>query len=270
MSKERVEILTITPAVAKVLLTGNGGNRKIRSTVIETIRGAISSGDMLLSPDAIAVTGNSVRDHGRLLNGQHRLTACVDSGTPFRAIVYFGAESSVFDVCDRQSRRTSADAISARGVANAKTVAAVARLVSAYGGRTQMEPREVCKFLEDWPDLTDFVSANLTDARVVTNNPASLLAALYVCSSGDHEREADTFRHQVLSGEGLSKGNPALTLRNRLIDLKGKAHREQEGITFSGALYAFTYALRAKPLLKLYPPASMPLVVGSPFWRAAA
>jgi hypothetical protein len=70
------QILEITAAGAADLLRNNDGNRPIyREHVL-----ALSKEDMELS--LIRVDTN-----GRLVDGQHRCLACVESGRPFRAVV---------------------------------------------------------------------------------------------------------------------------------------------------------------------------------------
>ena len=129
---ERVEIVNVTPQIAATLLAVNTANRRLKTRVVAQLAESLAGGRFLLAPDAIAVTGPSVRDPRSCLNGQHRLHACVDSGVPFRCILYFGAEPGVYEVCDRQSRRSVADALRSRGVISASLFAATLSVVYAY------------------------------------------------------------------------------------------------------------------------------------------
>jgi len=269
---ERVQIVEISPAAAeKLLSTANHGNRNIRSSVVKMLVTAIEQGAMLLAPDAIAVTGPSLADPGRLLNGQHRLAACLESQSPIRVIAYFGADPSVFEVCDRQSRRSAADLLSMGGVPNANAVAGVCNIISGYGTNSRLEPREARALVETYPDLTDFVAAHTNAARVVTNAGAALVAALYVCQSGEDRASGEDFANQVLYGEGLNRGAPAYALRHRLMELRSKSHREPPCVTFSVVLHCFVnFFLRGSALHKIYAPPYAPIVKGSPFGKAAA
>lgn len=73
------EAVTITPELAEGLLAMNTENRRLRPSHVAYLARAIERGEWQMPPDAIMVS-----DSGKLLNGQHRLTAVVRSGKPVR------------------------------------------------------------------------------------------------------------------------------------------------------------------------------------------
>ena len=77
--------------LTSILAELNGGNRKVSSVKVAEYEDAMSVDEWPLT-GATIVFGKS----GRLLDGQHRLRACVRSGKPFRSYVVFGIDDSAF------------------------------------------------------------------------------------------------------------------------------------------------------------------------------
>lgn len=72
----------VGPDMAERLLENNEGNRTISKADVKRITADILRGDWRMSFDPIVFT-----DNGRLLNGQHRLSAIADSGKTVRCVV---------------------------------------------------------------------------------------------------------------------------------------------------------------------------------------
>lgn len=68
----------ITPELAKKYLGGNEGNRKIRPQVVAAYMADMLNGNWNDSPDI--VTPIMISREGRLIDGQHRLTAVSMTG----------------------------------------------------------------------------------------------------------------------------------------------------------------------------------------------
>ncbi len=69
-----IETVTVTPEMAARWLADNPHNRQIRKKRVDELCEKIRSGKWKLSPPI------EVFDTGRLWNGQHRLTAIVQTG----------------------------------------------------------------------------------------------------------------------------------------------------------------------------------------------
>lgn len=111
----------ITPELAKKYLGGNEGNRKLRDTVVAAYAADMTSGNWNDSADI--VTPIMISREGRLVDGQHRLTAVVKSGVSVVMYVAHDVEDGVFKYLDAGARRSVADQI---GCADSKLVAAIA------------------------------------------------------------------------------------------------------------------------------------------------
>lgn len=112
------ELVTMTPDMAKNLLDRNyAGNRKIQPARVSAYLSDMEDGNWQLTHQCIAVN-----EEGELIDGQHRLTALVESGGSFPMYVAtykdsmdkfrlfdIGAKRSVTDVlgCDKRDQETA-------------------------------------------------------------------------------------------------------------------------------------------------------------------
>jgi hypothetical protein len=95
---------TVTPFLAALWLKQNIINRPVRHTWVKYLAKQMRLGRFERVTDAIGF-----RHDGMLINGQHRLMACIEAQTPFDAIVVSGLTEGAFQVTDRGINRTLAD-----------------------------------------------------------------------------------------------------------------------------------------------------------------
>lgn len=111
---------TITPDAAAAMLANNARNRPISRSHVEKLAASMKRGEWDLNGTTIKIAGT-----GRLLDGQHRLTACVESRCPFDTLVVYGLPESSFSTIDQTSKtRKVSDVLSIDTGANMKNVAA--------------------------------------------------------------------------------------------------------------------------------------------------
>ena len=94
----------VTPEIAAQYLGNNDGNRNVRTTRVKEISGLIKRGEWKVTHQGIAFA----RD-GRLLDGQHRLLACIDADMPIDIMVTRNLDPSAFKALDLHGKRTYAD-----------------------------------------------------------------------------------------------------------------------------------------------------------------
>lgn len=105
MNKMSMETMTITPAMAKVLLGKNWSeNRDIRKSAIVEYASMMRRGEWMLSPQGLIISSEGV-----LLDGQHRLHAVIRAGVPVQFVVITVPSKEVFRVLDQGAKRNSAD-----------------------------------------------------------------------------------------------------------------------------------------------------------------
>lgn len=78
----KAEVMTITPEKAKELLKGNLTNRQISKSVVNLYANDMKSGNWKLGGQGISISKT-----GRLLDGQHRLSAIIVANVPVAMLV---------------------------------------------------------------------------------------------------------------------------------------------------------------------------------------
>lgn len=101
----KVEIVSVTPHLASEWLRFNVDNRTLRRTTVETLKGAFQRGEYKQTHQGIAFS-----ETGRLLDGQHRLTAISElRDGVFPMVVTWGLPDDAFGAIDVGLKRTAAD-----------------------------------------------------------------------------------------------------------------------------------------------------------------
>jgi hypothetical protein len=276
MSTERVSIEKITPTLAAFLLGFNTENRKIRKAHASSLCASTDPERWLLGPDAICLRGPSFADPVQLINGQHRLSACVSSGHSIRVIVLFGAAREVYEICDRGSRRTVSDALRANGLQHTALTGAVANLLFQYStGKAiithGMEPDLALRFIAQWPQIVQCVG-KFYNMRDVCGNGSAAVAALTAAYMAD-PTATEAFAEKLLTGANLGPGHPALHWRNRMLSNKPTSSgRELPGVTMGVTIKAFEAFREGRTIgaLRMHPDETFPRVTGCPLNPPAA
>lgn len=84
-----VDVVLVTPGLAAAWLARNARHRKIKPKLVEKYVAQMRAGQWELNGKTLVFDRDGV-----LLGGQHRLTACVESGCSFRVLVVRGVDSS--------------------------------------------------------------------------------------------------------------------------------------------------------------------------------
>src|SRR5690606_24318901 len=99
-------VVRVSPEMASEWLQHNEGNRRIRAGVVIKYAAVMARGKWLTTPEPIAFSWD-----GRLLNGQHRLSAVIRAGVSVPMFVVRNVDPSAFVALDRGATRTVADAL---------------------------------------------------------------------------------------------------------------------------------------------------------------
>lgn len=214
---------TITPYRAKEMLNVNKGNRNLRKTVVERY-----ASDMR-SQNWHPYTGVIVFDAaGSLIDGQHRLSACVEAGVPFTSLVVRGAPTEVKAGIDQGLKRSLGDLLSWQGEKNANALAAAVKIGWLWkAGRLPKRdrvptPDEATEWLSRNPSIRATVDQG-RQMRVVLGCPMSVAMAVSHRFCLIDPTSASDFLGQVREGVGLQHGDPALTFRNWMINQAASA-----------------------------------------------
>jgi len=204
---------SITPAYALHMLKLNTSNRPANIHHVKRLARQMALGRWKINGDTICMNGS------RLIDGQHRLMAIIESGCTIETLVVDGIESDAFDTKDIGKRRTAADTLSVNGEINCKCLAAALAVINRYmTGRmdqsVRYENNEIEELLEKYPDIRESVKVCLNAKGLISQ--AVIVAFHYLFALKDREA-ANYFVKGVIHGANLSEGDPEHTLRERLL-----------------------------------------------------
>jgi len=211
--KMKVELQTINPAKAEQILKLNTINRPINKKHVATLAREMRHGRWKLNGDTICISGT------RLIDGQHRLMAIIESGCEIQTLIVEGVESDVFHTKDVGRRRSAGDTLSVRGETDTKTLAAALVVVDRYmTGRMSKVVRytntEVEELLAKYPGVRLSVRKARQTKRLVAKS--ILIGCHYMFTQKDPEF-ADQFISDLVTGHDLNESDSVYLLRERLM-----------------------------------------------------
>jgi len=217
-----IEIVTVTPTLATEWLATNHVNRKLRSRDVEKYARDMTAGRWSMTGEPIKFSAS-----GRLLDGQHRLSAIIRSGVEVKLLVVRNVEDRAQIDMDSGVKRSAADALGFNGEGYAPMLAAAARLIILYtSGRINQESKsrttshgEIVDFVVDNPDIREAIAAGNTWHNAIDAPPSVICTAFFVLSQ-IHQSQATAFFEALASRTGLSHGSPILALDSRLRNIR--------------------------------------------------
>lgn len=222
MSALTPKAVRLTPEMAAQLLKNNVANRPMRARYVLNLAKAMRRGEWELNGDSIRVSHS-----GRLLDGQHRCAAVVESGITIQTILVTGLADDVFATIDRGLGRTTSDTLSIRGETNSAVLASITRLLhiytlsgDPYNGNPEHHPttKQQIELLEAHPCLHDsarWIASSKWCRKYIS---ASLAGFCHFVFTKKDAVTSKTFFAELETGIGMGAGSPVLLLRNRLTD----------------------------------------------------
>lgn len=214
------EFVQVTPEIATKWLGHNLKNRSRRPRATDRYIRDMRNGDWALTGDPVRFAAD-----GQLLDGQHRLTAVVESGVSVVMLVVRGLDTAAQDVMDTGVKRTAADALSLHGRAQAAKVAATARLVVSYkagllrdaNGNNLMEcsHSEIIQAIAEDPSIEWAVGVASGAARNLPANPTAVAFAAWLGGRTDRD-DVTEFLVDVAELRTSGSGDPRHALLRRL------------------------------------------------------
>lgn len=260
-------IETITPEIAKEWLVANTHNRTRSRAQVARFARDMASGAWKFTADPIRFNGK-----GGLIDGQHRLMACLEANVPFDALVVRGMALDVQEKLDQGKMRNVADhlALREKGMPRPSIVAATARQLIAIRDevvdakdRRRLRPTnaEVLAVYDNHPDVAESVQA--IGKPLIGVHP-SIIAAIHYCGAfllKDRET-ADAFVGVFLNGEPVYAGDAAHLWRERLIAQQTKNASMRRSRIRHGSIHAWNLFRRREPLKIFRIPDDMPKIDG--------
>jgi hypothetical protein len=234
-TKPTVRIESVSPQLADKWLGTQERNRDIVNTRVRWLVSILEAGEWELTNDAI-----SFDTEGRLLNGQHRLTAIVVAEQSAPVVVLRGLQPQVQDIMDTGLVRRTADALKMRGEVQVFAVAAALRwehrLVhleedptdqmsfGTHGENRPTTPHLLSIFDEDaerWREMVRVATAMSKHVRVRPGVTAAVFRRFFALDEDD----AAAFHEALVTGANLEPNHPVLQLRNLLQPTRARGGR---------------------------------------------
>tara|TARA_R110000824_G_scaffold265887_1_gene454824 strand:+ start:223 stop:1134 length:912 start_codon:yes stop_codon:yes gene_type:complete len=229
-----ITIRTIDPVMAKELLEGNHKNRRISPFSVKRYRDFMENNQWVMNGEPIIFGGN------KLIDGQHRLTACIDAGKSFQSVWIELRDDGAFKTLNQGKRRNPADVLSIEGHVNVSVlntaITMLARIdesgelpYQGFGGGTRLSipNHEINDWAKKYPHLGISVKKCQGWYRNfrIKKGPFSTLhyllrrseTHLFDFNDESGNSNADKFCDSLCNGLDLSKGSPILPYRNHLL-----------------------------------------------------
>jgi hypothetical protein len=213
------EVVKITPAMATAWLRANRKNRPVRKRHIMFLASELLSGNWKVNGQAIIIAENE-----NVLDGQHRLMACIEAGIPFETLVVYGVKEEAFATIDTGAVRSGADALclhfseypinTVKAVATAVTWVRPLEKGNIHHCNAKMSNTDIIEYAKE--HLTLFHRAETLQGYPKDNRPISVGVgtALYEVFARKNEELADCFMNDLYTGEKLERNDVAFVLRN--------------------------------------------------------
>lgn len=238
----------VTPEIAAEWLRFNTLNRPKKMGKIPIYAADMKDGRWPVTGATIAF-GRS----GRLLDGQNRLQAIIDSNCTIRVLIVRGLSDDIFDVIDNGARRTTSDVLIIEGYEGwqAQTGGTAARVaINLESGLRpyvrSYSPQHIRWFVSQHQDLMLSVKFLEELPRRPTPIPHSGGAALHYLMAKIDCAAADEIITQLYRGDGMTANHMVLKLRNNLLGRaqQGRLTRQEDVTQAIGAVIRIWNATR--------------------------
>ena len=226
----QISEIVMTPTHAATLLQGNTGNRTLSQARIVAIAADITNGAWQADGSPIRVAKS-----GKLLDGQHRLSAIVRAKQQVPVILIEDLDEETQLTIDSGKARSFNDYLIVRGYADHLTVATTTRLLWRYlngditwEGNWNQRPTSTLTglwelFTEREQEIQAAVAVGRRAARYVRMSRSVLSVGWLVCSGINFE-DAEEFFAQLANER--PQGSPASTLTRSMNNREGVSGRK--------------------------------------------
>lgn len=164
-------ISLITPKLAQAMLESSLGNRAIRGWYVDVLANAIKRGEWSLTNQGIAFD-----KYNHLIDGHHRLLACIQANIPITVICVYGISQEGYDAIDQGINRKVYDVL-----AIDKRIAQPLRLAASYAFSQQKLTMQQIRKMQETDilvSISELVEYSGTSRRGISAAPVKLGAAL--------------------------------------------------------------------------------------------
>jgi len=225
--------------MAREFLDSAAPNRALSRRVINDYARALNADQWHYAGGAFAFD-----DKGRMIDGQHRCHAIIQSGVPMEVDLITGLSEQAWDVMDRGRRRTLGDALHRRGIHDSAMIGAIITQFWRYerGGLGSKDSPSIETGVRLYYENSHLVEAakwgrTLNHSRVRAKS--GLFGALWLVLRAIDEEDAHTFFDLVMTDP--EKGTGPYALQNVLIKESQANTKHSDKWIFATALKAWNH-----------------------------
>jgi hypothetical protein len=212
------EITLITPDHAAELLKINTKNRRINRKLVAQYSRDMANNSFDFNGNTICVSNTNI-----LLDGQQRLTACLETGKPFWTILVKDLEERAMVTIDSGRKRVYADRLKVRGYTNHGILAATITHVALIALNTPKNSGLTSSQLDDVFQSNPSIVESADYARNTFTRCDKVLGAIhYIATQTGFGETANSFIKTWKDGQINYEDDPIIYVRNLLIK---DAHR---------------------------------------------
>lgn len=251
VNKQDTFVATLTPKMCEMILNDlNPNNRPLRKGAAERYALDMKAGSWQLTHHGIAFAKD-----GNLIDGQHRMFACIEADTPFKTMVTVGLDEAALEAIDVGIRRSDADVYAMRtGEKVSPTYVCTARIMANLTNSRSLTRTAVLAFMERHDSALRFACGLMPSTRKFVAIAQVLAVIARAFYTQDHA-QLESFGRMLNTGlpEGdESKWRPAILLRRWLISGHHSSTAERRTDVYFKTETALDAFLTGKKLTRLY------------------
>lgn len=252
-----VRVMKITPDFAESMLGQQTKNRNLSKATVERYIRSMNKGYWMLNGESI------VFQDGKLIDGQHRLHACIKSQASFTTIVVELGErhTTAFDSLNQGKKRNLSDVLSASDHKYTTQLAAAISLVGKFdldrritgngsASRIAISNSEINAYCEKYPEIEHMIPlvSRWRKSLPVRLSPLVALYYLLIRAQSFDKTMVHSFMDKVFDGVGLEKGCPTLVFRNAILRKLNEKTIMEPGWLIKGGIISWNHFLSGKKI----------------------
>jgi hypothetical protein len=220
MAKQVVtEIKTVTPTMCVNWLEANLNNRPLNQRHVNLLTRTMAKGDWDMNGESLKFDEDK-----NILDGQHRMWACIESNVSFKTMLVHGLPRGTFDTIDTGRIRAAHDVLAMRGEKDVLLLNGILKHIGRYHAGQMLSTgkitnKEVEDLLEQYPKARDHAHTLGRAAYRVRWCAPSIMGTCWFLAAQKNKAQAEVFFNGLIFGADLTTGSPVLALRNKFIDI---------------------------------------------------
>lgn len=261
-TKMEIGFVKINPKLAKAMLKHNENNRAVRASILEKLETNMTQGTFEITHQGI-----SFKKDGTLMDGQHRLTAIVETNATVIMPVAVGMNSSLH--IDQGAKRSESDTIRLENTDLKWVDSRVMALVNLYAAEFPalhlITTEDKTAFIRAFEDSIHFAFSACSKSQNIRSAAVLTAFACAHSAGADAAKLTDAGRALVTGMVPLDNVdlhiNTMFALRNWLLNLKMNNGASKNHFMFYATAQTIKNYLDGKNIKKIKVPESFPFKV---------